>query len=189
MKNSRPILKPIKLTAFLAVIAAASWSCVDPEASDAPSGALSTDCPEGTELVSQVPEGGSSAVEACQPISSIQIAACPSGAQLTEDAGRLRCQRDGLVRHGASGERYANGRDRIYTEWWEGAKHGKFTLWYENGQVRSEGFHAHGKPAGEWVYYGEDGSVLQRRTFATPPPPSTWLADAIAGRPPVVETN
>jgi hypothetical protein len=182
MMKSRTILKSMKQTALLAVILAAS-SCAAPEASEAP-GELTGECPDGTELVSQEPEGAS---RACQPI--IRIAACPPGAQLADDGGRQRCQRSESHRHGASSSWYANGRDRVYTEWWEGAKHGKFTLWYENGQVRSEGFHLHGKPAGEWVYYGEDGTVLQRRTFAASPPAASWLADAIAGRPPVGETK
>ncbi len=181
MKNSRTILQRMKGTAFLAVIAAA-WSCEAPEVSDAPPEALTTECPEGTELVKQAPVGASTAIESCQP--AIRINECPSGAQLAGDALRQRCQRDASVRHGASSDWYANGRDRVHTEWWEGAKHGKFTLWYENGQVRSEGFHVHGKPAGEWVYYAEDGRVLQRRTFAATPPAASWLADAIAGRPP-----
>jgi hypothetical protein len=188
MTNSRTILKQMKLTAVLAVIAG-TWSCVAPEASDAPPGALTGECAEGTELVSQVPEGGGTAVESCQPVSTIKITACPSGAQLAANAQRQRCERDGSVRHGASGERFANGRDRVYTEWWDGAKHGKFTLWYDNGQVRSQGFHVHGKPAGEWIYYAKDGSVLQKRTFAASPPADTWLADAIAGRPPADETK
>jgi len=171
----------MKGTAFLVAIAAAAWSCVDPEVSDAPPEALTTECPEGTELV-----GASAANQSCQPVSAIRINACPSGAQLAGDAQRQRCQRDASVRHGASSDWYANGQDRVHTEWWEGAKHGKFTLWYENGQVRAEGFHVHGKPAGEWVYYAEDGTVLQRRTFAATPPADSWLADAIAGRPPVM---
>ncbi len=176
MKTSRTMLKTIKGTALLAVLAAAS-SCVDADVSDAPPEALTTDCAEGTELVGQ----------SCQPVSAIRIDECPSGAQLAEEASRQRCQRDASVRHGASSDWYASGKDRVHTEWWEGRKHGKFTLWYENGQVRAEGFHVHGKPAGEWVYYGESGSVLQRRSFDVKPPADTWLADAIAGRPPVVE--
>ena len=183
MKNSRTILQRMKGTAFLAVIAAAAWSCVDPEVSEAPPEALTGECAEGTELVQQDAVGASAAIESCQPI--IRIEACPSGAQLAGDAQRQRCQLDASVRHGASSDWYANGRDRVHTEWWEGAKHGKFTLWHENGQVRSQGFHVHGKPAGEWVMYAEDGTVLQRRTFAAAPPAASWLADAIAGRPPV----
>jgi hypothetical protein len=171
----------MKGTALLAVIAAA-WSCEAPDASESTiPDQLTQACAEGTELVTV--GTGDDAIESCR------IAACPSGAQLAEKSLRQRCQRDDSVRHGASSHLYASGRNRVYTEWWEGAKHGKFTLWYENGQVRSEGFHVHGKPAGEWVYYSEDGSVVQRRTFAAAPPAATWLADAIAGRPPVVERN
>jgi hypothetical protein len=176
MKTSRTILHRIKGTALLAMIAAAC-ACVDLDVSDGDPEALTTDCAEGTELVGQ----------ACQPVSAIRIQECPSGAQLAEAGQRQRCQRDASVRHGASSDWYASGRDRVHTEWWEGRKHGKFTLWYENGQVRAEGFHVHGKPAGEWIYYAEDGSVLQRRTFDAAPPPTAWLADAIAGRPPVLE--
>jgi len=184
MKNSRTILNRMSGTAFLAMIAA-TWSCVDPEVSDAPPEALTTECPDGTELVKQAPVAGGAAVDACQPVSAIRITECPSGAELTGDAQRQRCQLDASVRHGAASDWYASGQDRVHTEWWEGAKHGKFTLWYENGQVRSQGFHVHGKPAGEWIYYAEDGTVLQRRTFAAAAPAASWLADAIAGRPPV----
>lgn len=181
MMNSRTMLQRMKQTALLTVFAAAAWSCETPEESRAPA-ELSGECPDGSELVSQAPEGGTGR-ESCQL--AIGIAECPSEAQLADDGLRQRCQRDVGVRHGASSGWYENGRNRVYTEWWDGAKHGKFTLWYDNGQVRSEGFHAHGKPAGEWVYYAEDGSVLQRRTFPALPPAATWLADAIAGRPPV----
>jgi hypothetical protein len=178
MTNTRTILQRMKQTALLAVLAA-TWSCTAPEASEAPE-ELAGQCPEGTELVQ------ADGARACQP--SIRITACPPGAELAqENARRQRCQRDERARHGASSSWYATARDRVYTEWWEGAKHGKFTLWYENGQIRSEGFHLHGKPAGEWVYYAKDGKVLQRRTFSAAPPPTTWLADAIAGRPPVSE--
>ena len=50
MKTSRTMLKTIKGTALLAVLAAAS-SCVDADVSDAPPEALTTECAEGTELV------------------------------------------------------------------------------------------------------------------------------------------
>lgn len=176
MTNSRKIMQRMRGTALVALIAGA-WSCEAPDVSDPLPEEVGTQCPAGTELV----EGS------CLDVSAIRIEACPSGAQLAEGTLRQRCGREDSVRHGASSEWYASGRDRVHTEWWEGRKHGKFTLWYENGQVRAQGFHVHGKPAGEWIYYAEDGSVLQRRTFAVAAPADTWLADAIAGRPPVVE--
>jgi hypothetical protein len=186
MKNSRTIPELMKRTALLASISAA-WSCQaveDPTEGDPEE--LSQACAEGTELVA-VGTGAEASVS-CQPISAIRIAACPSGAQLSGEAppraARQRCEQSAGVRHGASSEWYASGRDRVYTEWWQGAKHGQFRLWYENGQVRAEGFHVHGRPAGVWTYYAQDGSVLQRRTFDAAPPAASWLADAVAGRPP-----
>jgi hypothetical protein len=187
MKDSRTMLQPIKRTALLAVVAAA-WSCEAlPETSEAELEELTQACAEGTELATV--GVGDDAVKACLPLADVRIVACPAGATLAGDAppraARQRCEREKNVRHGASREWHANGRDRTYTEWWGGAKHGNFKLWYDNGQVRAEGAHVHGQPAGEWVYYAEDGSVLQRRVFDAKPPAASWLADAIAGRPPV----
>lgn len=145
---------------LLLVVGAAAWSCRDeaPEASKA-------------ELLPVTP-----------------IAACPAGAELEGAAPprglRQRCQKSETVRHGASREWYANGRERTYTEWWDGQKHGQFRFWYESGQLRSEGAHAFGQPAGDWKYYGADGALKQSESFPTPAPPASWLADALAGRPP-----
>jgi hypothetical protein len=164
MKPRRASGERMTRTVLLAAIAAA-WSC------DAP------------EEKAPVPE----------PLPVTRITACPEGAQLIGDAPprglRQRCQIDDSARHGASREWYENRRERTYTEWWEGQKHGQFRLWYENGQLRGQGHHRHGEPAGEWVYYGEDGRELQRRTFSVAAPGASWLADAIAGRPPVKEPN
>jgi hypothetical protein len=189
MTNSRTILKHMVRTALPVAIAAAAWSCEAlPEASEAPPEGLTQACPEGTELATV--GVGDEATRSCQSISEIRITACPAGAELVGDAppraARQRCQRGKHLRHGASRDWHENGRDRVYTEWWEGVKHGKFKLWYDSGQVRAEGSHVHGAPAGEWVYYAEDGTVLQRRTFDTPAPAAHWLADAIAGRPPTM---
>jgi hypothetical protein len=119
------------------------------------------------------------------------ITACPEGAVLegaAPPAGlRQRCQKSVSERHGASREWYEDGRERTYSEWWQGRKHGRFKLWYKDGRVRSEGAHRHGAPAGPWKYYNEDGSVSEEQTFPTAPPPADWLTKAIAGQPPAAE--
>lgn len=119
------------------------------------------------------------------------ITACPEGAVLDGAAPpgglRQRCQKSVSERHGASREWYEDGRERTYSEWWQGRKHGRFKLWYKNGRVRSEGAHRHGAAAGSWKYYNEDGSVSEEQTFPTAPPPADWLAKAIAGHPPPAE--
>ena len=147
---------------LLLVVGAAAWSCRE-----------------------EAPEGSKAEALPVTP-----IAACPAGADLEgappPRALRQRCQKGESIRHGASREWYPDGRERTYTEWWEGQKHGQFKFWYENGQLRSEGAHALGQPAGEWRYYGKDGALKQRESFPTAPPPATWLADALAGRPPAV---
>lgn len=116
------------------------------------------------------------------------IAACPEGAVLVgaaPSAGlRQRCQRSESERHGASREWYDNGRERSYSEWWDGKKHGRFTLWFKNGRVRSEGAHRHGVPAGAWKYFRDDGSLQQQATFPVSPPSADWLAQAMAGHAP-----
>jgi hypothetical protein len=120
------------------------------------------------------------------PVTS--ITACPEGASLVgaapPEGRRQRCQRSDTERHGATREWYDGGRERSYSEWWEGAKHGRFKLWYSSGRVRSEGAHRHGVPAGHWTYYREDGSVEQDHTFSVAPPAADWLAQALAGHPP-----
>ena len=120
-----------------------------------------------------------------------RLTACPAGADLVGSpppAGlRQRCQKSDVERHGASREWYETGRERSYSEWWDGQKHGRFTLWFKTGQVRSQGSHRHGAPAGEWSWFREDGSVRQHQRFAVPAPPADWLAQAIAGHPPAVE--
>jgi len=116
------------------------------------------------------------------------ITACPPGATLDGSAPpaglRQRCQKSASERHGGSREWYEDGTERTYTEWWDGRKHGRFMLRYKTGKVRSEGAHVHGDPAGEWKYYGEDGTVQQQQTFPLAPPPADWLDQAIAGHPP-----
>ena len=88
MKTSRTMLKTIKGTALLAVIAAAS-SCVDADVSDAPPEALTTDCAEGTELVNQ----------SCQPVSP-SARRVSVGAQLARRLRQLLARRERP--HGAS---------------------------------------------------------------------------------------
>ena len=133
------------------------------------------------------------------PSSINVITACPKGAMLdgappSESAPppppggadfRQRCQKDESTRHGASREWYADGRERTYSEWWEGEKHGRFTFWFKNGQLRAEGSHRFGVPAGKWTYRGEDGQILQQETFPVAPPDLDWVAQAIAGKEPV----
>ena len=117
------------------------------------------------------------------------IAACPDGAVLNGSAPpeglRQRCQLAEGVRHGASREWWPDGRERSYSEWWRGDKHGQFALYFDNGQLRSTGAHVHGKPAGLWRTYDRDGIPQQLRMFELAPPAGDWLAQAIAGRPPV----
>jgi hypothetical protein len=162
------------------LVAGAAWSC---KADPAPV----TECPEGTELVRD-PAGGSAAAScrALPPVTAIK--ACPEGALLDGEAPprglRQRCEKGEAVRHGASREWWESHRERTYSEWWEGKKHGRFKLTYENGQVKAEGAHRHGEPAGEWKYHGEDGTVKQQQTFPLQPPPANWVDEAIAGRPP-----
>jgi hypothetical protein len=119
------------------------------------------------------------------------ITACPEGAVVVGTAPpqglRQRCQKSETERHGASREWYENRDERSYSEWWEGTKHGRFTLWFKNGRVRSEGAHRHGVPAGKWRYFREDGSLRQQQIFPAQPPPSDWLAQALAGHPPPKE--
>lgn len=126
---------------------------------------------------------------ATPPVTS--ITACPAGAVLEGTAPpaglRQRCQKSETERHGASREWYEGGKQRSYSEWWEGKKHGRFTLWYKNGGMRAEGAHRHGAPAGRWKYYREDGSVSEDQTFPASPPADDWLARAIAGQPPSAE--
>jgi hypothetical protein len=119
------------------------------------------------------------------------VTACPDGAVLEGEPPpkglRQRCQKSATERHGASREWYEDGKQRTYSEWWEGKKHGRFQLWYKSGRVRSEGAHHHGSPAGHWKYYNEDGTVSQEQTFPTAAPPADWVEQAIAGYPPAGE--
>lgn len=117
------------------------------------------------------------------------IKACPEGATVEgapPPAGdRQRCQKSETTRHGASREWYSNGRERAYSEWWEGEKHGRFRLWFEDGQLRAEGAHRFGFPAGHWRYFGKDGKLMQDRTFELAAPAEDWIAQALAGTQPV----
>jgi hypothetical protein len=162
MARQRAALQWTMGSLLLLVVGAAAWSCRE-----------------------EAPEGSSSRAELL-PVTP--IVACPEGAEVEgappPQALRQRCQKSETLRHGASREWYADGRERTYTEWWEGQKHGQFRFWYDNGQVRSEGAHAYGQPAGVWKYYGKDGALKQSESFPTAPPPATWLADALAGNPP-----
>lgn len=123
--------------------------------------------------------------------SIVAITACPDGAVLVGDAPprglRQRCQKSDAERHGASREWYEDRRERNYSEWWDGEKHGRFAMRFKNGKLRSEGAHRFGAPAGEWKYYNEDGSLRQQEKFPVEPPPADWLAQALAGHPPVTE--
>jgi MORN repeat variant len=122
-------------------------------------------------------------------VEAVAIAACPEGASVQGQAPsagfRQRCLRGETERHGASREWYENGRERAYSEWWNGEKHGRFALWFANGKLRSEGAHRFNQPAGKWTYYGENGAILQQKTYELTPPAADWLAQAIAGKPPV----
>lgn len=119
----------------------------------------------------------------------VAIAACPQGATLEGEpppvSFRQRCQKEATERHGASREWFPDGREMVYSEWWNGEKHGRFSLWFDNGQLRSVGAHRFGLPAGKWVYYAKDGTVLQEKTFELAAPAEGWLAQAIAGVAPV----
>jgi hypothetical protein len=117
------------------------------------------------------------------------VTACPKGAMLEGEAPpkglRQRCQKDETTRHGISRDWWKSGRERTYSEWWEGERHGRFLLWYESGKLKSESMHRFGVPAGRWRYLAEDGTVQQEQTFDVAPPEADWVAQAIAGKEPV----
>lgn len=151
----------MRLALVFAVVAAVSCNDAPVAPPEAPAGTRITACPPGADLVGSAPPAGL----------------------------RQRCQKSAVDRHGASREWYETGGERSYSEWWDGQKHGRFTLWFKNGKVRSQGAHRHGAPAGEWRWFREDGSVRQQQRFAASPPPTDWLAQAIAGHPPVVDAT
>lgn len=141
-------------------------------------------------------EDGAPGSGAALTASVAPITACPEGAHVEGEAPaagvvapasgfRQRCQRDETTRHGASREWYGDGRERAYSEWWEGEKHGRFRIWFANGQLRAEGAHRFGHAAGHWRYFDERGVLLQERTFELAAPQEEWLARAIGGQAPV----
>ena len=42
---------------------------------------------------------------------------------------------------------------------------GKWTFYYENGQIREEGNYTGGKQAGKWTYYNKDASIKEVKEF------------------------
>ena len=47
----------------------------------------------------------------------------------------------------------------------DGKPDGAYTSWYENGEKSSEGHFKGGEREGDWVFYEEDGSVEERRSY------------------------
>lgn len=78
---------------------------------------------------------------------------------------------------------YTSGSKEAYTGWakqmhvkekgkveWvgqfkDGKPDGAYTSWYENGEKSSEGHFKGGEREGDWVFYEEDGSVEERRSY------------------------
>ena len=68
-------------------------------------------------------------------------------------------------------------RDQTWTVWWsngniktegnfkEGLKNGQFTFWFQNGQKKFEGVCRNDKLFGEWTFYNADGSVEKIKEY------------------------
>jgi antitoxin component YwqK of YwqJK toxin-antitoxin module len=60
---------------------------------------------------------------------------------------------------------FANGKLSERYTLVEGKFHGKYTSFYENGNLRAEGQYENNIMVGEWKYYYEDGEMLSRQKF------------------------
>ena len=47
----------------------------------------------------------------------------------------------------------------------DSSEHGPYTNYHTNGQIHSAGNYHRGFPIGEWIYYNEDGTEKERKTF------------------------
>ncbi len=59
-------------------------------------------------------------------------------------------------------EYWPGGRKKEETEFRGGTKHGKSTLWYENGQVEWEGEYRDGEPV-SYKHWTEDGRIIRTK--------------------------
>lgn len=82
--------------------------------------------------------------------------------ELTEGEVKIKAQgfRQGtkFITHGLVTVWYANGQKKSETYWFNDKKHGSVLAWHPNGQKSWKGYHKNGKREGHQVYWHEDGA-------------------------------
>ena len=47
----------------------------------------------------------------------------------------------------------------------DGKEHGKYTVWYPNGQIHYIGKYHHGQKSGKWKFYNEEGKLTKEVVY------------------------
>ncbi len=102
----------------------------------------------------------------------------PSGADAIEvyeekwPEGGLKLQVEGweddegnFIRHGRTTMYWENGRKKSEVHYVDGAPHGPRTAWYNSGQIWSSGEYVDGKEDGTWTVWFPDGRKAQELRF------------------------
>lgn len=107
---------------------------------------------------------------ACQRGPDVAPIACPSGAEVQvvqfpgeRGGGRgERCVLPGGVREGPTYDYYDDGSLHSITNWSNGERHGKTTIWHRNGVKAEEFEHSHFVPVGMWTKWDEEGRLVSQ---------------------------
>jgi len=73
-----------------------------------------------------------------------------------------------IVRNGYYEEKYPNGNLWSTCNYKKGAKHGKTSSYYQNGNLRYVGFYKNDEKSDIWLFYSEDGKFVKEVNFSDP---------------------
>ena len=105
---------------------------------------------------------------ACHRAPDVPKIACPPGTEIwavtypaERGGGRgERCVLPGQVREGPSYDYYDDGSIHSITNWSNGSRHGKSTIWHRNGVKAAELEHDHYVAVGTWRTWDEEGRLI-----------------------------
>ena len=69
---------------------------------------------------------------------------------------------------------YENGQKKSEAHFKDGKWHGKWTIWYENGQKESEGHFKDSKRHGKWTYWYENGQIKSEGNYKDDERDGNW---------------
>lgn len=112
------------------------------------------------------------------------------------DDGTIRTEReiarysdDRRAADGIYREYFPNGQLFVEGQYRDGAQHGEWTYWHENGTKSRTANYKNGKPDGSWEVHRADGTLEAKRAFKDGKRDGTWITYDETGEQPLSELH